>query len=157
VAVKQETTKFSLPLPFVVGIAAVLVVGLGAFWWLNQAEAAGARQPALTPEAKQYVRNLKLSNVEMKAAESYLKQEVVEIEGKITNNGDRVLNVVEINCIFRDPYTQVVLRERVAIVGRRMGNLAPGETKSFRLAFDSIPESWNKAMPDLVIAQILFN
>jgi hypothetical protein len=50
----------------------------------------------------------------------------------------------------------VVLRERVTIAGARAGHLAPGETKPFRLAFDNIPESWNQAMPDLVIAQIQF-
>ena len=93
----------------------------------------------------------------MQAHESYLKQAVVEIEGKITNNGDRALQLVEINCVFRDPYGQVVLRERVAIAGRKMGNLAPTKWQKFRLAFDNIPESWNKAMPDLVIANIVFS
>ena len=137
----------------------LLVTSLGAagFWWLDrQAKNFSMAQPVLTPEAKTYVRSLKLSDVEMKATESYLKQSVVEILGKITNNGDRPLKLVEINCVFRDPYTQVVLRERVAIAGGRMGNLNPGETKSFRLAFDSIPQSWNQALPDLVIAQIVF-
>jgi hypothetical protein len=58
--------------------------------------------------------------------------------------------------VFYDAYGQVVLRERVAIVRSRTGGLQPGETKSFRLPFDSIPESWNQAMPQLVIAQVLF-
>ena len=92
----------------------------------------------------------------MQANESYLKQEVVEINGKVTNKGDRVVKLVEVNCVFHDAYGQVVLRERVAIAGRKAGDLPPGDTKSFRLAFDSIPPSWNKQMPDLVIAQILF-
>ena len=65
----------------------------------------------------------------MEAHESYLKQSVVEITGNIQNNGDRVLDVVEINCVFYDPYGQVVLRERVPIVSKKMGKLAPGETK----------------------------
>jgi len=65
--------------------------------------------------------------------------------------------VVEINCVFYDAYGQVVLRERVAVVGRRTGSLAPGGMKSFRLAFDNIPESWNQALPQLVIAQIVFD
>ena len=107
----------------------------------------------LTPEARAYLKNLALSEVQMQANESYLKQEVVEINGKIGNKGDRVLKLVEINCVFHDPYGQVVLRERVAIAGRQMGDLRPGETKSFRFAFDSIPQSWNKQMPDLVIAR----
>ena len=64
--------------------------------------------------------------------------------------------MIEINCVFHDAYGQVVLRERVTVVGRRTGTLAPGNTKTFRLAFDTIPESWNQGMPELVIAQIVF-
>jgi len=110
----------------------------------------------LTAEAKQYVHSLQLTNVEIKAAESYMKQRVVEITGDVTNNGPRAVDVVEINCVFYDPYGQLVLRERVTVVGRRTGPLAPGDKKSFRLAFDNIPESWNQQLPALVIAQIVF-
>jgi hypothetical protein len=136
---KTEEARLSLPIPLVVG-AIIVILGLGAWvgydYWLRRHPPA---PPVLTAEAKQYVRNLQLSDVEMKAAESYMK------------------NLVEINCVFYDAYGQVVLRERVAVVGRRTGSLAPGGTKSFRLAFDNIPESWNQALPQLVIAQIVFD
>jgi hypothetical protein len=92
----------------------------------------------------------------MNAHESYLKQSIVELTGNIGNTGDRVLRTVEINCVFYDPYGQVVLRERVAIVNAKLGGLAPGEIKAFRLAFDNIPESWNQAMPQMIIAAIDF-
>jgi len=145
------------PPVLIAAVLAVLVLGGGLFWWLDyQSRHRVSEAVALTPEAKGYVKNLALSEVQMQANESYLKQAVVEIEGKITNNGDRVVKLVEIYCIFYDPYGQVVLRERMAIAGRKMGDLAPGGTKSFRLPFDSLPESWNKQMPQLVIAQILF-
>jgi hypothetical protein len=110
----------------------------------------------LTGEARAYIRNLPLSEVEIKAHESYLKQSVVEITGKIGNTGNRVLKLVEINCVFTDPYGQVILRERVPIVSLKLGGLAPGDVKPFRLAFDNIPESWNQALPQLVMAQIVF-
>jgi hypothetical protein len=135
----------------------VLALGGGAFWWLDyQSRHQVSQRPTLTAEARGYLKNLALSDVSMQANESYLKQEVVEINGKIGNKGERVVKLVEINCVFHDPYGQVVLRERAAIAGRKAGDLRPGETKNFRLAFDSIPQSWNKQMPDLVIAQILF-
>jgi len=51
----------------------------------------------------------------------------------------------------------VTLRQRVAIVSSQMGGLKPGETKSFRLPFDNLPESWNQTMPQLVIAAVKFN
>ena len=151
-----ETGKLSIPIPLVIG-GIVVVLGLSAwggydYWQRRHPPTA----PVLTPEAKQYVRNLQLSNVEMKAAESYMKQRVVEITGNVANNGPRTLKVVEINCVFYDPYGQLVLRERVAVVGRRAGPLAPGDKKGFRLVFDNIPDSWNQQLPALVIAQIVF-
>lgn len=119
-------------------------------------DSGGQSPPVLTQDAKDYLKNLKLSDVQMEANESYLKQAVVEITGKIGNNGEKLIKLAEITCVFRDAYGQVVLRERMVIAGRKAGDLRPGEIKTFRLAFDSIPESWNKQMPDLVIAQILF-
>ena len=138
-------------------ILLVFIVGVGIFLYLEHAARQPAPQPPpLTGDAKSYVRSLKLQDVEMNAHESYLKQKVVEITGKIGNDGNRVLQLVEINCVFYDPYGQVVLRERVPIVSRKMGSLAPGELKNFRLAFDNIPDSWNQSMPQLVIARIDF-
>jgi len=70
--------------------------------------------------------------------------------------GNRVLDRVAIVCIFYDPYGHAILRERVAIVSRKMGKLAPGESKPFRLAFDNVPDGWNETMPQMVIAAIDF-
>ena len=148
----------SVPPMAIVG-SLVLALGLAGFWYLDRS----SRQPPpapppLTEEARAYVHDLKLklSEVEMNAHESYLKQSVVEITGNIGNAGERTLKTVELNCVFYDAYDQLVLRERVPIVSTKIGSLAPGETKVFRLPFDNIPASWNQAMPQLVIAGITF-
>ena len=144
--------------PAAIIIGVLVVAGLAGFYFLDRASKQGPpAAPALSGDARAYVRSLQLLDVDMKAQESYLKQEVIEITGKIGNNGSRNLQLVEINCVFYDPYGQVVLRERVPIVSRKMGSLAPGEIKSFRLAFDNIPGSWNQAMPQMVIAHIVFS
>lgn len=124
----------------------------GAFLWARYGRSENGPAP-LTAEAKAYTRNLKLGEVEMKATASYIGQEVVEILGKITNAGDREVKHVDLTCVFYDPYGQAVRRARVPIV---KSALAPGATRSFRLPFDDIPPSWNKALPQLVIAQIAF-
>jgi hypothetical protein len=140
---------------YVLGVIAVLSGALFAYTqWVARHP---AQEIALTPEAKAYVRNLKLDDVTMKATSSYVGADIVEIEGKIGNAGDRVLDTVEIYCVFRDAYGQLVLRKRLPIVSPRMGGLKPGETKSFRLPFDDLPESWNQAMPQLVIAGVKFS
>ena len=152
--------------PAAIVIGAVMAVGLAGFLYLQRAANRPPAAPApLTGPAKEYVKHLRFVSADgqtaeapqMQAHESYMKLSVVEITGNIQNTGDRVLEVVEINCVFTDPYGNVLLRERVPIVNKKMGKLAPGETKAFRLAFDNVPEAWNQAMPQMVIARIDFS
>ncbi len=153
---KQAPAPRSIP-PAALIIGLVLVVGLGAFLYLDRAaKKEPPAPPPLTGEARAYARFLKLDNVQMKANESYLKQSVVEITGNIGNQGERILKKVEITCVFYDALGQVVLRERVPIVSPKIGSVAPGVTKPFRLPFDNVPENWNQTMPQLVIAGIEF-
>jgi len=133
-------------------LAAMLVLGGAVAWYVYHPAAASSGAP-LTPDAKAYVRNLQLSDVTMKATESYVKQMVTEMEGKITNGGERTIKEVDVYCIFYNRYGEVVLRKRVPIVS---SVVKPGASRSFRLPFDEIPESWNNQMPQLVIAGIEF-
>ena len=138
-------------------VALVLLAGLGGFFYLDrQSKKPVPEPPPLSGEARAYANKLKLSEVEMKAHESYLKQSVVEIVGNIQNVGDRVVKLVELRCVFYDAYGQVILRERVPIVSPKIGSVAPNQIKPFRLPFDNVPESWNQVMPQLVMAGIEF-
>ena len=138
-------------------IALALILILGVFGWLTFGPPPKAPPPpVLTAEAKQYLNNLVLSNVRMQAAESLVNQRVVEILGDIANKGDKTVKLAEVTCVFTDYYGKELTRERVAIVGQTTGPLAPGASKPFRLAFDDLADSWNQALPGLVIAQIQF-
>ena len=134
----------------------VVVLGTAAFWYMRSTAGRRAQSLELTAEAKEYVRNLKLSEVGIKATESYLKQLVVEIEGKIKNDGARPIDSVEVYCVFYDASGQVVLRQRTPIVRDGTGGLKPQQTRAFRLPFDNLPDSWNHQSPQLVIAGIRF-
>jgi hypothetical protein len=143
------------PAGIVIALAGILI--LGVFGWLTFGpRPAPPPPPVLTAEAKQYLTNLGLTNVRIQAAESYVQGRLVEILGDITNKGVRSLKVVEVNCVFHNAYGQEVARERALVVGGRAGSLAPGQTKPFRLPFDNIPDTWDQALPSLVIAQIQF-
>ncbi len=143
--------------PMAIVVALVLLAGLGGFVYLDRESKKPAPEPPpLSGEARAYANKLKLSEVEMKAHESYLKQSVVEITGNIQNVGDRVVKLVELKCVFYDAYGQVILRERVPIVSPKIGAVSPEQIKPFRLPFDNVPESWNQVMPQLVMAGIEF-
>ena len=149
-----KESKPAVPIAFVITLLVAAALG-GAVYYISKLPRSQA-PVEITPEAKAYTRNLRLSEVSMEAHESYLGQEVVEIKGQIGNAGDRPLSQVDLNCVFYDADGQVVLRQRVSIVRAKTGGLKPGETKSFRLPFDGIAASWNKQMPQLVIAGIVF-
>jgi hypothetical protein len=133
-------------------LVAVLLAGAFGFWYLSRPQPSNTLPP-MRPEDKAYVHNLQLSDVTMKATESYVKQTVTEIEGKITNTGNRTVKQAELYCVFYNVYGEVVIRERVSIIN---GVLKPGETRQFRLPFDDIPAGWNNQLPQLVIARIEF-
>ena len=141
--------------PVYVAAAACLLAGAAFAYYRYSSRPTPALE--LTPEANAYVRNLQLSDVTMQATANYMKQTVVEIEGKITNAGDRPIDVIEIYCQFYDTYQHLALRQRMPIVSAKMGGLKPGETKTFRLPFDDLPESWNQSMPQLRIAAVKFS
>jgi hypothetical protein len=167
-----------------VGVLVALIVlalggGLAYFAWEHY-QNRPANRTVLTEEAKQYLPYLDLSDVRMEAKESFLGHTIVSIEGKISNLGERGVRVVEVTCVFRDPYLNelgrqaVVIvrpyewvtvrtgsinelgRQAVVIVSPQAGLLDPGQTRPFRIAFDAVPQGWNQIMPNLYIAQIQF-
>ncbi len=143
------------PASIVIGLAAVLI--LGALGWLTFGpKPAPPPPPVLTEEAKDYLEHLQLDNVHMQAAESMANNRVVEILGAIVNKGTRTVKLAEVTCVFRDYNEKEIKRERLPIVPSTGSPLGPNDTKSFRLAFDDIPDEWNQVMPTLVIAQIKF-
>ncbi|MBC7927034.1 MAG: hypothetical protein H7039_15405 [Bryobacteraceae bacterium] len=147
---KVEQSRISAPVVVAIMLA---VAGVGALGYFASRPAEKPAQKAVTGEAKEYVRNLKLGDVEMKATASFSGSELVEITGKITNSGIRAVERVELTCIFRDPSGLEIQRERVPIVKSK---LDPGGTRTFRLPFEGIPATWNQALPTMVIAGIDF-
>ncbi len=146
--------KFPL-IPIV--ICVIVAIGLAvALLYLRKPVAKSPAQGGASPEARAYVRNLVLSDVTMKATENFMKQQVVEVEGKITNGGPRPLESVDVYCLFFGVDNREIYRERVPIVHSEGTPLGSHETRAFRLPFDSLPDGWNQALPNLVIAQIGF-
>ncbi len=136
---------------------AIAVLSIAIALALHFARPAPPARAPLTAEAKAYVASLKLGPAQMKAADSYMGQTITEIDGTITNAGNRSIRSIDIDCIFYDAYGQMALRERAAIVKPAATPFRPGDTRSYRLAFDDIPSAWNNQLPRLVIGQITFD
>jgi len=152
---KPDVPASSSPAVWIIGLAVALALGTVA-WFLYQRSASEVEpEPVLTEEAKSYLSQLDLSEVEMVAREDALGQTLLEITGQITNNGPRSIALVEVNCVFRD-VNGVEIDRQPAHVVRGGDLLEPGETQSFRLPFDNIVEGWNQTLPTLFVSQVQF-
>jgi hypothetical protein len=165
--------RVSLP-PMAIVAAIVVLAGLGGFWYLDHTSKQSPPGPAPpTAAARAYAKYLRFvaadgvtaENPVMDSHESYLKQSIVEITGNLLNTGDRAINSVAVTWLFYEPgavmpdgklYQEVIWHERTFLVTRKGGGLDPGKVRPFKVSFDNIPDSWNQAMPSLVIAAIEF-
>ncbi len=141
-------------IPIAVGFAAVIALIAGAMYLRSPVPP--PQESGASSEAKAYLPHLALSDVSMQATENFMKQQVIEVKGKITDNGPRTLRSVDVYCIFYSINGQEIHRERLPIVPLQGPPLRSGETRPFRLPFDAVPDGWNQALPKLVIAQIKF-
>jgi len=113
-----------------------------------------------------YASNLKISDLKMSAAENFVGATVSYIDGTITNAGDKTVTHAVITVIFKDSLGQLAQREDVPLhvlqtsgpypdaVDLSTAPLAPGQSKPFRLTFESISEQWNHEYPELRIADV---
>lgn len=155
-ASSPSATRNKLSVPLIVSVVLIALVLIAAGVYLSRAPANMQSQVSASAEAKAYLPNLQLSGVSMKATENFMKQQVVEIEGEVANKGPRPLQSVQVYCLFSGIDGREVYRERVPIVPATTAPLKPGEVRNFRLAFDSLPDTWNQALPRMAIAQITF-
>ena len=152
----STATSRQIPIPAVAIGALALVLLIAGLLYLSR-PAPKTPLPGPSPEATAYLPQLLLSDVNMKAAENFMRQRVVEIQGRIKNNGPRMINDIDVNCVFSGVDGHEIYRERVPIVqSTHRVPLQSGQTRAFRLAFDTLPDTWNQAMPRLIIARITF-
>ncbi|MBZ5599147.1 MAG: DUF2393 domain-containing protein [Acidobacteriia bacterium] len=145
--------------PVMLGIAlVVVVVGVIAFFLRSQSK------PAIPPHP--YAANLKLSDLKMSAAENFVGASVTYVEGTVSNTGDKTVTHAVVRVIFKDDIGQVVGDDSVALralqpsgpypdaVDLNTAPLAPGQSKPFRLTFESISAQWNHEYPDVQVTDV---
>ena len=122
-----------------------------------------APKPAEPPP---YAANVKFSDLKVSAAQNFVGATVTYLDGSITNAGDKTVIHAIVQVTFKDDMGQRVQREAIPVHVLRTGGpydeavdltvspLAPGQTKPFRLTFESISAQWNHSYPDLQITDV---
>jgi hypothetical protein len=144
-----------------IGIAVGTVVVLVAVIWLI------SRGEQKTPSGPPpYATNIKFSDLKMSAAENFVGATVSYIDGTVANAGDKTVTRVVVEVTFKDSMGQLAQRETVSLrvlrttgpypeaVDLNASPLPPGQSKPFRLTFESISTQWNHEYPELKVTDV---
>lgn len=146
--------------PVLVGVAiVVVVVGLLAFFLRSE-------NKNLT-EPHPYSSSLAISDLKMSAAQNFVGATVSYIDGSVTNNGDKTVIHAMVQVTFKDDIDQIAQRETVPlhvlqtsgpypdVVDLNLSPLAPGQSKPFRLTFESLSAQWNRQYPEIRVTDVV--
>jgi hypothetical protein len=140
----------------VVAVVLVAAIAITIFFWpvapKNPSPANPNAHLPSGPEEQTYAAKLQLENLSMSRAENFLNQEVTTLSIDLVNAGDRSLGALELTAEFSDELSQVVLRETRPVLSPGAARFAPGDRRTFEIAFEHIPTSWNLQQPTLRVA-----
>jgi hypothetical protein len=102
----------------------------------------------------------------MSEATSFSGAKVTYIDGQIANNGNRTLTAVTVQVGFHTDLGQYALRVALplSLVRTRQpyvdtepvsaAPIEPGQTRDFRLIFDTVPPDWNVQYPEIRVISV---
>lgn len=112
-----------------------------------------------------YAANLPITQLMMSGATSFSGMQVTYIDGEIANTGNETVTGITVQVSFRNDggqYTKqsimplTLIRTRQPYVDVQpvsASPVKPGDHKSFRLIFDTVPADWNEQLPEIRIVR----
>ena len=141
----------------------VLIVLIGLV--LGGRRKGGVPANTVQPDAV-YAANLPLSQLAMSESTSLSGGKSTFIDGNVTNTGGQTVTGITVQVLFRNdegmpPQVETLplalIRTREPYVDTQpvsAAPLKPGDTREFRLIFETIPENWNVQMPDIHVIRV---
>ena len=148
-----------------VAAAVAIAVAGGTILYYEHGKAA----PAVTPvsaAADPYSAHLAIDNLAMSESANLSGGKVTYLDGRITNQGSRTVTGITVQVLFRDAANEIAWNETepLRLVRTRdpyvdvepvaAAPLKPGESRDFRLVFDTVPDQWDGAYPTIRILRV---
>lgn len=151
--------------PWIVALVVALVV-VGVLVVLSRHQQPANPGGAGLAPADPYAASLPMSNIQMSQAGNMAGSQTTYVDGQIRNQGQRTVTAITVQVAFHgfeNPIAQketmplTLIRTRQPYVDTEPVSAAPigpGETREFRLIFDSLPQDWNQNYPEIRIIQV---
>jgi hypothetical protein len=113
-----------------------------------------------------YAAKLSIGGLQMSEATSFSGAKVTYIDGQLANTGDKTLTAITVQVGFHSDVGQFAqrvalplsfIRTRQPYVDTEPVSAAPiepGQTRDFRLIFDTVPPDWNLQFPEIRVISV---
>lgn len=162
----HQTREPTSWLPWIVA-AAVVILGLGILVVVGGRSTSGSPSGGTgMAAADPYADKLSISGIQMSEATSFSGAKVTYIDGQIANTGDRTLTAITVQVGFHSDVGQFAqrvalplsfIRTRQPYVDTQPVSAAPiepGQSRDFRLIFDTVPADWNMQFPEIRVISV---
>jgi hypothetical protein len=150
-----------------VAIAAGLIVVVAAIviFAMERGKGAATVTPISAP-LDPYAASLTIADVKMSESSNLAGGKVTYIDGQVTNAGNQTVTGISAQVLFRNAANEVAQNETQALKWIRTRDpyvdlepvsaapLKPGETREFRLIFDTVSPGWNGVYPEIRIVHV---
>lgn len=137
----------------------------GILLYYQQGKGAQGTMPA-SAAIDSYASSLAIGNLAMSESSNLSGDKVTYLDGQIANHGNRTVTGIAVQVIFRDAANEIawsdsqplrLIRTREPYVDLEpvsAAPLKPGDQQDFRLVFDTVPDQWNGAYPEIRIVSV---
>ncbi len=149
--------RSQLPIAFAAGALLVVLVGGGLLLLTRSIRShtpAAAQMPWGPPE-QTYAARIHFLDIRMARSTNMLNQEFTYVTGTISNDGVRTLRGLEVSVEFRDPFDQVILRERERLIDSGDQPLTGGQRRDFQVTLEHVPAEWNRQYPAIRVTGVI--
>ncbi len=149
----------------VIAAAIALAVASCLFLFLGRGKTAPPVTPISAP-VDSYAPNLPITNLSMSESSNLAGGKVTYLDGHIANRGNRTVNAISVQVLFRNYAHEVAQNETQPLMLIRTRDpyidvepvsaapLKPGDGQNFRLIFDTVADSWDGAYPEIRIIHV---
>jgi hypothetical protein len=148
----------------IAAIAVVAVVG-GMVVYFEHGKPT-QQSTSLSAQLDPYAASLPITGMAMSESSNLAGGKVTYLDGQISNTGNRTVTGIYVQVLFRNYTHEVAWNDPQSVKFIRMRDpyidvepvsaapLKPGDHHDFRLIFDSVPESWDGAYPEVRIVHV---
>ena len=103
-----------------------------------------------------YAPQLHFQNLQLAHADNLLNQEFIYVNGVVSNDGNKIVDALEVTVEFHDQFNQVILQETQQVFGPPGDPLKPGQQRDFQVTLErKLPATWNQQYPSIRVTGLI--